>query len=57
VNATCESSKRCGSGGYVPFGLEGVIKGTAKCFYAYIGKKLKENIKKMNFLGILKFVD
>ena len=34
---TCGTSDRCGVGGFAPFGLAGIIKGSAKCFYAYIG--------------------
>ncbi len=36
-NLTCEVSRKCGSGGFMPFGVQGVLKGAAKCFYAYIG--------------------
>lgn len=37
LNTTCAQSGRCGNGDFAPFGIEGIIKGTAKCFYAYIG--------------------
>lgn len=50
LNTTCAQSNRCGSGGFFPFGAEGLIRGTAKCFYAYIGELRRYLIPKIIFI-------
>ena len=40
-----------GEGGFFPYGYYGVIRSMTKCYYAYIGKRVKDyfiNFKKFN---------
>lgn len=33
----CKDNPNVGEGGFAPFGINGIIKGAAKCFYGFIG--------------------
>lgn len=36
-NRTAQEAMGIGLGGFAPYGIKGIIKGAAKCFYGFIG--------------------